>query len=197
MAGDKAASGWLGRQFAQQRGAGAMRVLALEPFDEGGGFRGDGAHLAAVLARLGGQGGESVAAIAQGPLQQRVDRDLAAGGVGDVVEAGGDLLGAACQLAAGQRFQHQRGDETVTEEGDFFGFVVIHRDRAYGGKAAELHANGVWGGSGRGGAGGGERHGGRRERANGGQPSRCWRRSPNRKRWARIQPVDSSMARAR
>ena len=29
--------------------------------------------------------------------------------------------------------------------------------------------------------------------SDGGQPSRCWRRSANRKRWAAIQPVDSSM----
>src|SRR5215470_4864829 len=66
-------------QFAQQRGAGAMRVLAFEPFDESGSVRCDGAGLSAILARLGRQGGESVAAVAQGPIQQRVHRDLAAG----------------------------------------------------------------------------------------------------------------------
>ena len=43
---------------------------------------------------LGDKRGQSVAAIAQGPIQQRVHRDLAAGGMGNVVEAGGDLLGA-------------------------------------------------------------------------------------------------------
>ena len=52
------------RQLAQQRGAGAMRVLTLETFDERGGFRRDGALLAAVLARFGNERGESVAAIA-------------------------------------------------------------------------------------------------------------------------------------
>ena len=83
-----------------------MRVLALEPFNEGGGFRRHGAGLSAVLTRFGRQRGQSVAAIAQGPIQQRVHRDLAAGGMGNVVEAGGDLLRAAREFAAGQRLQH-------------------------------------------------------------------------------------------
>src|SRR5207245_7611428 len=43
-------------QFAQQRRAGAMRVLALEAFDEAGQLRSDGAGLSPVLARLGSQG---------------------------------------------------------------------------------------------------------------------------------------------
>jgi hypothetical protein len=43
-----------------------------------------------------------------------------------VVEAGGDLLGVPRQFAARQSFQHQRGDESVAEQGDLFGFVV-HR----------------------------------------------------------------------
>ena len=128
-----------GGQFAQQSGAGAMRVLAFEPFDEGGGVRRDGAGLPAVLTRFGRQGGESVAAVAQRPIQQRVHRDLAAGGMRNVVEAGGDLLRAAREFAAGQRLQHQGRDETVTEERDLFGFVV-HRvvfspgRPAYGGR---------------------------------------------------------------
>jgi hypothetical protein len=42
----------------------------------------------------------------------------------NVVESGGDLVSAAGEFAAGQRFQHQRRDQSVTEEGDFFGFVV-------------------------------------------------------------------------
>jgi len=42
-----------GGQFAQQSGAGTMRVLAFEPFDESGGIRCDGAGLPAVLARFG------------------------------------------------------------------------------------------------------------------------------------------------
>src|ERR1035441_7641704 len=65
-----------------------MRVLALEAFDEGSDFRRDGTGLSAILARLGRQRGQAVAAIAEAPIQQRVHRDLAAGGMGDVVEAG-------------------------------------------------------------------------------------------------------------
>ena len=136
-----------------------MRVLAFEPFDEGGGVRRDGAGLPAILARFGRQRGQSVAAIAQGPIQQRVHRDLAAGGMRDVVEAGGDLLGAAREFAAGQRLQHQGRNQPVTKERDFFGFVV-HRvffllDGSLRRKASRFHANGVWGGSG-GRRGGGE-----------------------------------------
>ena len=98
------------RQLVQQGGAGARGIFAFEPFDERG---------------------EAVAAVEQRPLQQRVHRDLAAGRVRDVVEARGDLLSAARQLAARERFQHQRGDESVSEQGDFSGFFV-HRIPAYG-----------------------------------------------------------------
>src|ERR1017187_4150774 len=178
-----------------------MRVLALEAFDEGSDFRRDGTGLSAILARLGRQRGQAVAAIAEAPIQQRVHRDLAAGGMGDVVEAGGDLLRAPCEFAAGQRFQHQGRDQAITEERDFFGFVVhgvcfFSWTSAYGGRlrgsmqmvcgeaqagaAAEENAA--------------RRPSGARPR---GQPSR-WQRTPaNRKRGAAIQPVDSSMARAR
>ena len=92
-----------------------MRVLALEPFDQRGGFWCDDARLAAILARLGRERGETVAAVAQGPVQQGVHRDLRGAGVRNVVEARGDLLGAAGQFATRQRFQHQRGDQSITE----------------------------------------------------------------------------------
>ena len=104
-----------GGQFAQQSGAGTMRVLAFEPFDESGGVGSDGTGLPTVLARLGRQSVQSVAAIAQGPIQQCVHRDLAAGGMRKVVEAGGDLLGAAREFAAGQRLQHQRRNQPVAK----------------------------------------------------------------------------------
>src|ERR1035441_2814987 len=79
-----------------------MRVLALEAFDEGSDFRRDGTGLSAILARLGRQRGQAVAAIAEAPIQQRVHRDLAAGGMGDVVEAGGGLLRAPGEVAEGR-----------------------------------------------------------------------------------------------
>jgi hypothetical protein len=103
-----------------------MRVLAFEPFDERGGFGCDGALLTAVQAWFGSERGESIAAITQRPLQQGVHRNLTARGVRNVVEAGGDLLGAPRQFAARQRFQHQRCDKSVAEQCDVFGFVV-HR----------------------------------------------------------------------
>ena len=60
-------------QFAQQSRAGAMRVLALETFDETGQLRSDGAGLSAVLARLGGQCLETAVAVTQRPVEQRID----------------------------------------------------------------------------------------------------------------------------
>src|SRR5260370_12002726 len=59
--------------------------------------------------------------------------------MGNVVEAGGDLPSAPGEFAAGQRFQHQGGNQAVTEERDFFGFVVhgvvlFSSTAAYGGR---------------------------------------------------------------
>jgi hypothetical protein len=42
----------------------------------------------------------------------------------EVVEAGGDLLGAAREFAAGQRLQHQGRNQPVAKQRDFFGLVV-------------------------------------------------------------------------
>src|ERR1700681_2218702 len=103
-----------------------MWIGALETLDERGGFWCDGALLTAVLARLGGKRRESVAAISQGPLQQGVHRDLAAGGVRNVVKARGDLQGTPRQFATWQRFEYQRSDESIAEQGDIFSFVVVH-----------------------------------------------------------------------
>ena len=83
-----------------------MRVLALEPFNEGGGFRRHSAGLSAILTRFGRQRGQAVAAIAQRPIQQRVHRDLSAIGMRNVIEAGGDFLRAACEFTARQCLQH-------------------------------------------------------------------------------------------
>jgi hypothetical protein len=81
-------------------------VLALEAFDEVGELGRDGARLAAVLARLRRERLETAVAIAQCPVQQRVHGNRRALGSGDLVLAGGDLLGAASQFAAGQCFQN-------------------------------------------------------------------------------------------
>jgi len=111
-------------QFAQQRRAGAMWVFALEAFDEAGQLWCDGARLATVLARFGGEGLEAAVAVARRPVEQRIDRDGAAFRIGDVVVAGGNLLGAAREFAAGQRLQHEWRDQTIAEQGNFFGFVI-------------------------------------------------------------------------
>lgn len=94
----------------EQRGAGARRAFALEPFDERGEFGSDGAQLAAILARFGVKCGQSVATVAQSPLQQSVHRHLPARGIRKVVEARGDVLSALRQFAARERFQDQRSN---------------------------------------------------------------------------------------
>ena len=114
--------------------------------------------------------------------------------------AGGDLLGAAGEFAAGQRFQHQRCDQPVTEQGDFFGFGIHEEDLLSQKHKAEGIAGSMQklcGGTQAGGAAGrsaAQRPSGAR---NAGQPNRWNRRSANRKRWAAIQPMDCNMCRAR
>lgn len=112
------------RQFAQQRGARAVRVLALEPFNQFGRGGGDGACLPTILPGFGDQARKSVLAIAARPLQHGFRTHRAAAGMRDVILARGDLLSASGEFAARQGFQDQRRDDAITEEGDFFGFVL-------------------------------------------------------------------------
>ena len=118
------------------------------------------------------QGFEAAVAIAERPIQQRIHRNRSAFGMRNLVVAGGDLLGAAREFAAGQRFQHQRRDQPVTEQGDFFGFGIHEEDLLSQKHKAEghrrLHAKAVWGHS-----------GGRRRRAERGTtPVRSEKRRP-------------------
>ena len=83
-----------------------MRVFAFQTFDQVGELRGDGARLAAVLARFRGQGIEAAAAIAERPLEQSIDGNRNPLGIGNVVLTGGNLLGAAGEFPAGQGFEH-------------------------------------------------------------------------------------------
>ncbi len=142
-----------------------MRVLAFEAFDEVGELR--------VMARdwprswrgLGASASKPPRAIAQRPIQQGIHRNRSAFGIGNVVVAGGNLLGAAREFAAGQGFEHQRRNQAVAKQGEFFGFG-IHRGISLSQKhTAEgrrrLHANAVWGPS-----------GGRRHRAERGADAR-------------------------
>ena len=97
-----------------------MRVFAFETFDEVGQLRGQGARLAAVLARFGSQGLEAAGAVAERPIQQRIDGNRSAFGIGDVVVTGGNLLGAAGEFAAGKGFEHQRRNQRRIETGRVF-----------------------------------------------------------------------------
>src|SRR5260370_38203348 len=44
--------------------------------------------------------------------------------MGDVVGAGGDLLGAAREFTTGKTLNDQRCDQAVTKQGQFFGFCL-------------------------------------------------------------------------
>jgi hypothetical protein len=116
------------RQLAQQRGAGAVRIFALEAFDQIGELRGDGARLSPVLPGLRRQGFEAAVAVTERPFQQRIHGDRGAFGMRDLVVAARDLLGAPREFAAGQRFQHERRDQSIAEQGDFFGFGIHEED---------------------------------------------------------------------
>jgi len=105
-----AGSFWPDSQLPQQGGAGTVRVFALETLDEISELRRDGAGLPAVLPRLRRQRLEASVAVAQRPVQQRVYRNRGALGSGDLVVAGGNLLGAAGEFAARKRLQNQWSD---------------------------------------------------------------------------------------
>src|SRR5439155_10274230 len=86
-----------------------------------------GARLAAVLARFGRQGLEAAGAVAERPIQQGIDGNRNAFGIGNVVMTGGNLLGAAGEFSARKSFEHQRGHEAVSKQGEFFSFGVHER----------------------------------------------------------------------
>src|SRR2546430_16705919 len=101
-----------------------MRILALEAFDETGQLRSDGAGLSTVLARLGSQCFETTVAVAQRPIEQRIDGNRRSFRMRDVVGAGSDLLGAARVFTAGKTFNDQRRVQSVTNMSQFFGFGI-------------------------------------------------------------------------
>ncbi len=78
------------------------------------------ARLAAVLARFGRQSLEAAGAVAERPIQQRIDGNRNAFGIGNVVVTGGNLLGAAGEFSAGQSFEHQRALPDRIETGRVF-----------------------------------------------------------------------------
>src|SRR5256885_17155708 len=98
-----------------------MRILALEAFDETGQLRSDGAGLSTVLARLGSQCFETTVAVAQRPIEQRIDGNRRSFRMRDVVGAGSDFLGAARAFTAGETFNDQRRDQPEAKRRQFFG----------------------------------------------------------------------------
>jgi len=111
------------------------------------------------LTRFGGQRGESVAAIAQGQSQPCPPRP--GGGWNGECRRGGQRVPARVWcVRRRQRLQHQRRDEPVTGDRDFFSAfssieLFFSPEPKLTEKASGSMPNGVWGGSG-GRAGGGE-----------------------------------------
>src|SRR5208283_4622242 len=185
-------------QFAQQSRAGAMRVLTLETFDEAGQLRSDGAGLSAVLARLGCQCLETTVAVAQRPIEQRIDGNRRSFRMGDVVGAGSDLLGAAREFAAGKTFNYQLRDQPEAKQSQFFGFGIHAKNLQAPDDNQERRSSAMQmlcrepQGAGHAEASVVRRPVGMRHA---GQPSRWTRSCENRKRCAAIHPMDSSIRR--
>ena len=104
-----------------------MRILALEALDQIGELRGDSARLSPILPGLRRQSFEAAVAVAECPFQQRIHRNRGAFGMRNLVVAGGDLLRAASEFATGQRFQHQRRNQSIAEQGNCFGLGIHMR----------------------------------------------------------------------
>ena len=149
-------------------GAGrAVGLLALEGFGPVEGLGRDGAGLAPVAAGFGLEAVKAVLVVAAFPAGQGGHADGAAGGVGDLVVAGGDLLPQPA-LAAGLVVAPQQGqDERVPEQRNlgapFFGIdsvghgftsVLKYGPSIAAGQAREKMRNSVGGGVGAGCSGG-------------------------------------------
>ena len=93
------------RQLPQQRGAGTVRVLAFQPFDQLGQLRGEGARLPAVASGLRRQGGKTTTAIAQRPIEQGIDGEGAALGIRDVIATRSNFLRPAGELSTRKGLQ--------------------------------------------------------------------------------------------
>jgi hypothetical protein len=76
-------------QLPQQSHAGTVRILPLQSFDQLGQLGWHHPGLPAIASRLRSQGRKTTAAIAQCPIEQGIDRERAALGVGDLIVAGG------------------------------------------------------------------------------------------------------------
>src|SRR5438270_678908 len=111
-------------QFSQQRGAGTVWVLSFQSFDQLGQLWGEGARLPAVPTGLRRQGGKTTTAIPQCPVEQGIDREGGALGIRDLITSRSNFLCSSCELSTRQGLQNQRGDQSVAEEGNFFGFCV-------------------------------------------------------------------------
>jgi len=101
-----------------------MRVLTLEPLDEFGHLRCDGARHAAIAAGFGNESFKATLPVPLCPFQQGVDRNGGTFRVRDVVLASGDLLSTPGQLAAYERLDDQRRDQAITKESNFFEFTI-------------------------------------------------------------------------
>src|SRR5260370_34229673 len=131
-------------------------------------------------------------------MQEGINANHRPFGMGDVVGAGGDLLGAACEFATGKTLNDQRCDQAVTKQGQFFGFG-IHAEVLYApdhnpelGSSAMQMLCGEPQGAGHAVDSVVRRAAGTRPASS---PSKWTRSCATRKRCAPIQPMDSSIPR--
>src|ERR1700730_1787616 len=105
-----------------------MWVLAFQAFDHLGQLWWNDTRLPAIASLFRSQGRKATAAIAQNPIEQGVNRNRSALGVGDLILARGDLLRPSREFTVGQNLQKQRSDKRMAEQGDLFG-PRIHGDQ--------------------------------------------------------------------
>src|ERR1700730_11073903 len=105
-----------------------MLVLAFQAFDHLGQLWWNDTRLPAIASLFRSQGRKATAAIAQNPIEQGVNRNRSALGVGDLILARGDLLRPSREFTVGQNLQNQRSNKRIAEQGDLFG-PRIHDDQ--------------------------------------------------------------------
>jgi hypothetical protein len=101
---------------ADDGAGGAERLLPFEGLGASEGFRRDSAAVAAIGARGGLEAVEAVFLVDALPAGEGGGGDRAAGGVGDVVGAAGDLLAESVFAARGVLAANEGQNEGVSEE---------------------------------------------------------------------------------
>jgi hypothetical protein len=101
---------------ADDRAGGAERLLPFEDLGAIEGFRGDGATVAVIGARCGFEAVEAALLVDALPASKGGGGDGAAGGIGDVIRAAGDLLAESVFAAGRILAADERQNEGIAKE---------------------------------------------------------------------------------